>query len=132
MKLTILLTLPALLLLGACGASDDSGGPSSTATSSADAPDQAAGAAFFKGTCVPCHGETGRGDGAASASLVPKPRDLSDKTWQAEVDDDYLRKVIQYGGVAVGKSAAMPANPLLNDKKSVLGGLVLHIRGLVR
>jgi mono/diheme cytochrome c family protein len=59
--------------------------------------------------CASCHGATGHGDGAASAALNPKPRDLSDgeyvntRTWKE------LRDVIALGGANAGMSALMPA-----------------------
>ncbi len=70
---------------------------------------------IFRDRCVPCHGATGHGDGPASASLNPKPRQYADKAWQASVTDEYIEKIIKYGGAAVGKSPAMPNNPDLSD-----------------
>ena len=84
--------------------------------------------AIFTNRCVPCHGSTGRGDGPASASLNPKPRKYSDKRWQASVTDEQLEKTIMYGGAAVGKSPAMPANPDLQSKPLVVKGLIEKIR----
>lgn len=81
----------------------------------------------FKNTCAPCHGETGKGDGPGSAALTPKPRNYTDKEWQSKVTDAEIKKVIQYGGAAVGKSPIMPASPQL-DKPEVLDGLVALIR----
>lgn len=46
------------------------------------------GAAIYKNYCASCHGETGKGDGVAGASLEPKPKDLSELS--AIVGDDYL------------------------------------------
>jgi cytochrome c551/c552 len=77
---------------------------------------------------VPCHGPTGAGDGAASASLTPKPRAFNDKEWQKSVTDQHLETIIKVGGVGVGKSAAMPGNPDLNDP-AVLTALRVMIRG---
>jgi mono/diheme cytochrome c family protein len=34
------------------------------------------GRAIYRERCVPCHGDRGRGDGAAGATLDPKPADL--------------------------------------------------------
>ena len=81
----------------------------------------------FKTTCAPCHGESGRGDGPGSVALNPKPRNYTDKEWQAKVTDADIKKVIQYGGAAVGKSPVMPGSPQL-DKPEVLDGLVALIR----
>jgi len=82
--------------------------------------------------CVPCHGATGTGDGAAAAALNPKPRNYTDATWQASVTDEQLRKTILYGGAAVGKSAVMPSQPDLESKPEVLDGLVKIIRDFGR
>lgn len=69
---------------------------------------------IFAMRCVPCHGSTGQGDGAASAALNPKPRKYADRAWQASVTDDYIMNTIKVGGAAVGKSPAMPGNPDLD------------------
>ncbi len=84
---------------------------------------------MFKTTCAPCHGETGKGDGPAAASLTPKPRDYTNKEWQASVTDDQIKQTILMGGAAVGKSPMMPAQPQLRDKPEVVAELVRIIRG---
>jgi mono/diheme cytochrome c family protein len=112
--------LVATLLLGGCGKGDEPGmaqtdippGPS-TATATADPAAKAK--EIFATRCVPCHGSVGQGDGPASASLNPKPRKYADTAWQASVTDEYIEKIIKFGGAAVGKSPAMPNNPDLND-----------------
>lgn len=81
----------------------------------------------FSQRCVPCHGATGNGDGPASAQLTPKPRNYTDKTWQASVDDAYIEKIIKLGGAGVGKSPAMPNNPDLSPE--VITGLKDVVRG---
>src|SRR5690625_1107577 len=72
----------------------------------ADAED---GAAKFKQLCATCHGDSGHGDGPASAALNPQPRDMTDHEWQESVDDDHIRTVINDGGAAVGLSPTMTA-----------------------
>lgn len=84
---------------------------------------------IFASRCTPCHGPTGKGDGAASAALTPKPRDFGDAEWQKSVTDDHIEKIISYGGAAVGKSPAMPPNPDLADKP-VVKALREHVRNL--
>jgi len=37
----------------------------------------AAGKAIYEIHCVPCHGETGMGDGALGLTLNPRPEDLT-------------------------------------------------------
>jgi mono/diheme cytochrome c family protein len=83
---------------------------------------------IFNTRCVTCHGASGKGDGAAAAALNPKPRDYSDKAWQAATTDDMIAKAIVEGGAAVGKSPLMPPNPDLKDKPEVVKGLVAKIR----
>lgn len=82
----------------------------------------------FKTLCATCHGESGKGDGTAAASLNPKPRDYTDKEWQAAVTDEELAKIILEGGAAVGKSALMPPNPQFKDKPEVIAELVKIVR----
>lgn len=92
------------------------------------AADAAAGESKFKQLCATCHGPSGQGDGPASPSLRPKPRDLSDGQWQASVDDEHLRTVITRGGAAVGLSPMMTAFGHLSDAD--VDNLVAYIRSL--
>jgi mono/diheme cytochrome c family protein len=98
------------------------------ATPSADA--RAEAEQIFATRCATCHGPEGRGDGAASAGLDPKPRNLQDPVWQQSVTDAHIENIIQYGGAAVGRSAAMPANPDLTGKPEVVAALRAYVRGL--
>ena len=85
---------------------------------------------IFSTRCAACHGPQGRGDGAASASLSPKPANFTDGAWQSKVTDEHIEKIIQFGGSAVGKSPSMPGNPDLTGKADVVTGLREHIRSL--
>ena len=58
------------------------------------------GATLFAANCSSCHGSTGRGDGRASASLLPKPANLT----AARFSDERLSSVL-WNGVA---GSAMP------------------------
>ena len=137
MKLLQPISLAVLLLVLGCNKEPakttpkkaKGGGPGAAATESVDL---AGAKAYYTQTCMTCHGKTGHGDGDSAAALKPKPRNLSDKTWQATVDDAYLKKVIQFGGAAVGKSPTMPPNPQLADKKAVINGLVKVVRGFAK
>lgn len=80
--------------------------------------------------CTTCHGAGGKGDGAASAALTPKPRDFTLATWQAGVTDEHIEKIIAEGGQAVGLSMLMPANPDLVSKPDVIKALRAHVRSL--
>ena len=103
--------------------------PAEEASSPHSAEAIAAADAKYKAVCATCHGQSGRGDAPAAANFPVKPRDYSDKEWQATVTDEYLAKAIVEGGVGVGKSPLMPASPDLKDKPEVLAALVAKIRG---
>jgi len=103
-----------------------------TATTASAGPSPAVAAQdLYKTRCVPCHGETGKGDGPGAAALTPKPRNYTDATWQKSVKDEDIKKTILYGGAAVGKSPLMPGNPDLDspDKQAQLDALVAIVRG---
>lgn len=97
------------------------------AQASGDAKQQAQ--EIFDTRCTPCHGASGKGDGAASKGLTPPPRNFGDPAWQKSVTDDYIEKIIKFGGAAVGKSPAMPGNPDLTAKPQVVVELRKIIRG---
>ncbi|MCH7928201.1 MAG: c-type cytochrome [Candidatus Dadabacteria bacterium] len=80
--------------------------------------DSAKGKESYNQICAMCHGETGKGDGVAAASLDPKPRDLSSGEYVSTLTDEYIFKVIKEGGESVGKSNLMPAwGAVLSDDK---------------
>jgi mono/diheme cytochrome c family protein len=87
---------------------------------------------IFSERCVTCHGVAGAGDGPASAGLTPPPRNFQDAAWQQSVTDAHIEQIVQYGGAAVGRSAAMPANPDLTSKPEVVAALRAHIRSLAK
>lgn len=51
------------------------------------------GSTLYKAYCSPCHGDKGKGDGAASASLNPKPADHTSAMVQAESDGTLYYKI---------------------------------------
>lgn len=132
-------TIFALILVlpwsGACSKHSASDAPVATSAPAAapepppPPPDPAADARkLFSTKCIVCHGDHGAGDGPGAAALNPKPRAFGDATWQASVTDDQIKKTIVEGGAAVGKSAAMSANPELADKPDELSALVKIVR----
>ena len=87
------------------------------------------GAAIYKERCAACHGVDGKGNGTAAAALNPKPRDHTDKAWQASVSDEDIQKTILLGGAGVGKSPLMPGSPDLGGSPEVIAELVKIVRG---
>lgn len=130
--------LAVVLALAPAACSKSSSDPSGEAAGTAAAPPPTAPAVadpaakakeLFAQRCVPCHGAEGKGDGVASKGLTPPPRNFSDPSWQASVTDEHIQTIIHFGGAAVGKSPAMPANPDLADP-AVLAALRAHVRSL--
>ncbi len=81
----------------------------------------------FETYCVACHGANGAADGAAAQAMNPKPRNFTDKAWQAKVTDDHIAKVIKEGGPAVGLSATMaPWGAVISDDE--LKNVVQYVR----
>jgi cytochrome c553 len=83
---------------------------------------------IFHTLCITCHGESGKGDGSAAATLNPKPRNYTDKAWQAKTSDDQIKQIILLGGAGVGKSPMMPASPQLANEPAVIDELVKIVR----
>jgi len=104
--------------------------PAAPAPSGPSPAEMKEGVEIFSARCTPCHGPQGRGDGPASAALTPKPRNFTDATWQGKVTDEHIEKIILFGGAAVGKSPAMPANPDLEQHPGIIKGIRAHIRSL--
>jgi mono/diheme cytochrome c family protein len=79
--------------------------------------------------CSSCHGDKGRGDGAAGKALPVKPADHTDGKLMNSFSDEFLLNIIAKGGAAVGKSAFMPAwGGVL--KENQLQDLVTYVRSL--
>ena len=92
--------------------------------------DAAKGDTAFQKYCTGCHGAKGKGDGPMSAALNPKVKDLSNKTYNGSLKDDYLIKIIKNGGEAVGKSPMMPKASALKDGE--VADVIAYIRSLAK
>ncbi len=102
---------------------------------SAPAPNATAvqqGKAVYDARCVECHGQSGRGDGAAAGVLMPRPRDFttgkykirSTETGSVPTDDDLIQTVRQglYG-------TAMPGwDRILSDEE--INEVVQYVKSL--
>jgi mono/diheme cytochrome c family protein len=105
-----------LLILAACSTPSDAPAPAPSAAAKE----------VFETRCAACHGREGKGDGPASASLAPRPRDFHDTGWQRQITDEHIERIIHLGGSSVGKSASMPANPDLSPP------VIAALRELIR
>ncbi len=92
-------------------------------------PDVAAGKSDYQLYCASCHGATGGGDGPVGQTLDPKPAKHSDGNYMNPLTDDYLFKVIKFGGASVGKSQMMaPLGGALSDQQ--IRNVIAYIRTL--
>jgi high-affinity iron transporter len=92
--------------------------------------DAAKGATTFKTLCGSCHGESGKGDGAASAALSPKPCNFTDPINADRLTDEHVYKTIKDGGAAVGRSPLMVAwsSTLKDDQIRDVAAYVLSFK----
>ncbi len=74
--------------------------------------------------CAACHGAMGTGEKAAG---VPVPN-FRDATWQSGITDAAIERIIAEGGLKVGKSPIMPANPDLATSSESLAAMRAHVR----
>ncbi|MDP6689222.1 MAG: cytochrome c [Alphaproteobacteria bacterium] len=118
-KISPVLIACALLGAGILAATQASGGQTSDPTAaSAWSAGNAAGLGNFMSYCMPCHGETGKGDGMLSEDLDVKPRNLAEPAFLSSKSDEHLFKVIKDGGAAVGLTENMtPFAGQLSDKE---------------
>jgi len=79
--------------------------------------------------CASCHGAGGAGDGPVAAGLDPKPAAHNDGNYMNGLSDEHLTKVIEEGGVSVGKSPLMaPWGGTLDDAQ--VQDVIAFIRSL--
>jgi mono/diheme cytochrome c family protein len=84
---------------------------------------------LYTSYCSTCHGETGKGDGTAAASLPAKPADHTNGAVMNQLSDKFLLEIISKGGGAAGKSTFMPSwGGSLNEKQ--IRDIVTYIRTL--
>ena len=77
--------------------------------------------------CAQCHGLKRNGTGINLPGLSVRPRDHTDTKGMGDTPDEELFKAIKEGGLAVNKSALMPAwGALLSDAQ--IADLVKYLR----
>lgn len=99
------------------GGAPEGGAPAEAAAAAVAAAPEAGfdAAGAYASICATCHGATGAGDGAAGAALDPRPANFTDPAfWESRTDEQVATAILR-GGVAVGKSAMMPAWSALYD-----------------
>jgi mono/diheme cytochrome c family protein len=72
--------------------------------------------------CAPCHGDKGKGDGPASATLNPRPANHSSEAVQSQTDGEIFYKL------STGRGAMAAYKAQFNDKQR--WSLVNYIRTL--
>lgn len=132
-KVSCLVAVAGLTIAIGCSSQPDSGAsPAVTAgtvaTTTAVTPEMLEkGRAIYKANCTACHGEGGKGDGAAAGALKPPPRDHTDPVYMKTLTDKNLADVIVIGGAIKGKPL-MPSHPQLRGAD--LDALVAFVRSL--
>jgi mono/diheme cytochrome c family protein len=82
------------------------------------AQNQTEGKNLYTTYCASCHGDKGKGDGAAAMGLPQRPADHTNGQIMNKLSDKFLTEVISKGGGAVGKSTFMPSwGTALNEKQ---------------
>jgi mono/diheme cytochrome c family protein len=79
------------------------------AAASVSAQNKDEGQKLYTTYCSSCHGDSGKGDGPAAASLPVKPANHTDGNVMNKLSDKVLVDIISKGGPAGGKSNFMPA-----------------------
>jgi mono/diheme cytochrome c family protein len=94
-----------------------------------EAQNTADGKKLYATYCATCHGDNGKGDGVAAASLPVKPADHTNGAVMNKLSDEFLTDIISKGGSAVNKSGLMPAwGSSLNGKQ--VADIVAYIRSI--
>ena len=95
----------------------------------AHAQNAAEGKRLYSTYCTSCHGDTGKGDGTAGASLPVKPADHTNGAVMNKLSDSFLINIISKGGSGAGKSTFMPSwGGALTDQQ--VRDIVAYIRSI--
>lgn len=133
-QMLFLVVLTSLGIAIACSSERESPMPASSdakpaaATANAVTPAMIErGQALYKANCVPCHGDTGKGDGPGAGVLKPPPRDHTDYAYMSTLSDKQIADVIKMGGAIKGRPL-MPSHPQIGGAD--MDALVAYIRTL--
>lgn len=85
------------------------------------------GKATYMANCAPCHGPEGKGDGPASATLNPKPRNHSNSEYMDALTDQKVADTVRMGGIISGYPN-MPSSPHITGDD--VPALIAYVRSL--
>lgn len=95
----------------------------------AQAQNVAEGKKLYSTYCTSCHGDAGKGDGTAGASLPVKPADHTNGAVMNKLSDSFLVNIISKGGSGAGKSSFMPSwGGALTDQQ--IRDIIAYIRSI--
>jgi mono/diheme cytochrome c family protein len=95
----------------------------------AQAQNVAEGKKLYSTYCTSCHGDAGKGDGMAGASLPVKPADHTNGAVMNKLSDNFLVNIISKGGSGAGKSSFMPSwGGALTDQQ--IRDIIAYIRSI--
>lgn len=130
MIISIVIALTSLVLFLNCGDKSEkpaeTPAPAAAETASALSPELQKGQEIFLQNCSSCHGEKGAGDGAAAASLNPKPRNYKAPAaqWKNGNTEAGILKTLNNGIPA----SPMVAYKFLGDENiKLLAKYVVHL-----
>lgn len=81
-----------------------------------------------KGTCLNCHGKSGKGDGPVGAVLNPPPRDLTNCAFQKKRSDGELFWVMKNGIPGTAMMSFVPG--LVNEEEA--WKIIAYVRSFCR
>lgn len=73
-----------------------------------------------KGTCIKCHGASGKGDGPGAKMVRPAPRNMTNPEWQKVRTDGEMFWIIKNGSPGTGMVALIPSDISEDDAWNII------------